>query len=48
MVASDDFLEAVRLEGTVAAPEPASLTLLGIGIAGIAGYRWRRNVMGKA
>jgi hypothetical protein len=26
-----------------ATPEPASLTLLGIGIAGLAGYRWKRR-----
>jgi hypothetical protein len=25
------------------APEPASLTLLGLGVAGIAGYAWRRR-----
>jgi hypothetical protein len=28
---------------TTAAPEPASLTLLGLGVAGIAGYAWRRR-----
>ena len=28
---------------TIATPEPASLTLLGIGIAGFAGYGWRRR-----
>jgi hypothetical protein len=26
-----------------ATPEPASLTLLGLGVAGIAGYAWRRR-----
>jgi hypothetical protein len=37
---------ALRVEMTGTAqsvPEPASLTLLGIGIAGIAGYGWRRH-----
>jgi hypothetical protein len=28
---------------TTATPEPASLTLLGLGVAGIAGYAWRRR-----
>jgi hypothetical protein len=28
---------------TTAAPEPASLTLLGIGVASLAGYGWRRK-----
>jgi hypothetical protein len=29
--------------GPTAAPEPASLTLLGIGVASLAGYGWRRR-----
>jgi hypothetical protein len=28
---------------TTGIPEPASLTLLGLGVAGIAGYAWRRR-----
>jgi PEP-CTERM motif len=31
------------LSFTTTIPEPATLTLLGIGIAGMAGYRWRRR-----
>jgi hypothetical protein len=34
-----------RVEGvsTTAAPEPSSLTLLGLGALGLLGYRWRRR-----
>jgi hypothetical protein len=30
-------------QDATATPEPASLTLLGLGVAGIAGYAWRRR-----
>jgi hypothetical protein len=34
--------------GATPTPEPGTLTLLGIGIAGIAGYSWRRRNLAKA
>jgi len=37
---SDDFYVAA---GIAPVPEPASMTLLGIGVAGIMGYGWRRR-----
>jgi hypothetical protein len=33
----------ITVEGTAAAPEPASLTLAAIGAAGLAGYGWRKR-----
>jgi hypothetical protein len=32
-----------RNEGQVDTPEPATLTMLGLGAAGLIGYRWRRS-----
>jgi hypothetical protein len=40
--APGNSIPSFQLDG-VAAPEPASITLLGIGIAGMAGYGWRRR-----
>jgi hypothetical protein len=34
--------------GSNSAPEPASLTLLGIGVAGVVGYAWRRRKNARA
>jgi hypothetical protein len=40
VVVMDDFLYAEPLAAATA-PEPASVALLGIGAAGLLGYRWR-------
>jgi hypothetical protein len=43
-----DALDSVSVEAVPNVPEPASLALLGIGIAAIAGYSWRRRKLAIA
>jgi hypothetical protein len=40
---SDSFVTADVTFAPTAAPEPASLTLMGLGAAGLLGYGWRRR-----
>jgi DNA-binding beta-propeller fold protein YncE len=44
----DDLAPVVGLGSPQTAPEPASLTLLGLGVVSLAGYSWRRRKVAAA